>query len=388
MSPTRDRKHKKKNTLFTFALFLCTVLLLAESFVLIPRFTDLSHFLLNKKSDHRVLAKEVSERKFSPQTLELIPPTAINDAPEIDQYLTKIGFNGSALMIKDQKIMLNKGYGYANFEKKIPNQANNYYFIGSISKVFVSTSIMQLQELGKVNVSDPLSKYIPTFPNGKAIKLFNLLTHTSGIPEHSQTSEQITHEELMKKISQGTLLFQPGTKWNYSDSNYSILAYIVEQVSGEPYEQYVKKHIFDKAHMNYTGFGKDFSNPEQLSIGYKYKQNQLIMSTIPNMSQLYGCGDIYSTPFDMYLFDKALFSGKLISKESLKTFFTPFKRDYAFGMYSNPGSYSNHGVLSGYNCLNSFSKQGNKYVILFSNIKNGVESLGEVNNQIYMMTNS
>lgn len=388
MSRTRDRKHKKKNTLFKVALFICTVILLAESFVLIPRFTDLSHFLLNKKNDHRVLAKEVSERKFSPQTLALIPPKEINDAPEIDQYLTKIGFNGSALIIKDQKIMLNKGYGYANFEKKVPNQANNYYFIGSISKVFVSTSIMQLQESGKINVSDPLSKYIPTFPNGKAIKLFNLLTHTSGIPEHSQTSEQITHEELIKKISQGTLKFQPGTQWNYSDSNYSILAYIVEQVSGEPYEQYVKKNIFDKAHMNYTGFGKDFSNQEQLSIGYKYKQNQLIMSTIPNMSQLYGCGDIYSTSFDMYLFDKALYSGKLFSNESLKMFFTPFIKDYAFGMYSNPGSYSNHGVLSGYNCLNSFSKQGNKYVILFSNIKNGVESLGEVNNQIYMMTNS
>lgn len=383
MSRTSARQQKKKNTLFKISLFVCTVLLLAELFVLIPKFTDIYYFLLNK-NDHRVLAKEVSERKFEPQSLALIPPNEINLAPEIDQYLSKIHFNGSALIVKDQKILLNKGYGFANFDKKIPNQANNFYYIGSISKVFVSTSIMQLQELGKLNVSDPVSKYIPSFPNGNMIKLFHLLTHTSGIPEHSQTSEQISHDALMNKIGQNPLMFQPGTKWGYSDSNYSILAYIVEKVSGEPYEQYVKKHIFAKAKMHNTGFGNNIPKQENLSIGYKYKQKEIYTPSIPNMSQLFGCGDIYSTPFDMYLFDKALYNGVLISKESIKTFFTPFKKDYAFGMYNNPGSYSNHGVLPGYNCLNSFSKQGNKYVILFSNIQNGVESLGEVNNEIYL----
>lgn len=111
----------------------------------------------------------------------------------------------------------------------------------------------------------------------------------------------------------------------------------------------------------------------------------MISPTLPDMSELFACGDIYTTPYDMYLFDKALYSGKLMSQESLKQFFTPFKHNYALGLYRDPGSYSDHGVLPGWNVLNSFSRSGNIYVVLFSNVQNGVKSLGVVNNEIYML---
>jgi CubicO group peptidase (beta-lactamase class C family) len=310
----------------------------------------------------------------------------VNNDPAIYDYLKSLNFTGTALVVKNNKIILNKGFGYADSEKKIQNNAQTVFYIGSISKVFISTAIMQLQEQGKLNVNDPLSKYIPDFPNGNTITLYHLLTHTSGIPEHSETVQKISHTDLIKKIEKGPLKFAPGTNWLYSDSNYAILAYILEQVTGVPMETYVKKHVFEVAGMENSGFGAAFHKESFPSKGYKIKDGAMISPPLPDMSQLFGSGDVYTTAYDMYLFDHALYTGKLISEGSLKQFFTPFKHNYALGLYSDPGSYSDHGVLPGWNCLNSFSKSGNTYVVLFSNVQNGVKSLGVVNNQIYGMT--
>nr|WP_245592374.1 serine hydrolase domain-containing protein [Ectobacillus panaciterrae] len=321
----------------------------------------------------------------SPEKATATQEVDINNDPAIDEYLKSLNFNGSALVVKDDKVVMNKGYGYADFEKKLPNNSETVYYIGSITKVFISTSIMQLQEQGKLNITDSLSKYIPDFPYGNQIKLYNLLTHTSGIPEHSEPNEKISHADLIKKIEQGHLISQPGTKWNYSDSNYSILAYIVEKVTDEPLDMYVKEHIFNIARMKHTGFGEAFYKEQFASKGYKQKENEMISPSLPDMSQLFGCGDIYTTAYDLYLFDKALYTEKLLSKDSLKQFFTPFKHNYALGLYRDPGSYSDHGVLPGWNTLNSFSKNGNEFIVLLSNVQNGVKSLGAVNNQIYVM---
>jgi CubicO group peptidase (beta-lactamase class C family) len=100
-----------------------------------------------------------------------------NNNPAIYDYLKSINFTGTALVVKDNKILLNKGFGDADLEKKIPNNPQTVHYIGSITKVFISTSIMQLQEKGKLNINDPLSKYIPDFPNGNQITLYHLLTY-------------------------------------------------------------------------------------------------------------------------------------------------------------------------------------------------------------------
>jgi CubicO group peptidase (beta-lactamase class C family) len=329
---------------------------------------------------HRILKKDPPlEKGVVPKVVD------VNNDQAIDRYLKGLNFNGTALVVKDNKVVLNKGYGYADFENKLANNSETVFYIGSITKVFISTAIMQLQEQGKLNINDFLSQYIPDFPNGKQIKLYHLLTHTSGIPEHSETIEKISHDDLIKKIEKGKLKFQPGTNWYYSDSNYTILAYIVEKITKEPLESYVKGHIFTKAGMKHTGFGDAYYNQTFPSKGYKQKENEMISPALPDMSELFGCGDIYTTPYDMYLFDKALYAGKFLTQESLKQFFTPFKHNYALGLYRDPGSYSDHGVLPGWNTLNSFSRNGNEFVVLLSNVQNGVKSLGEVNNQLYGM---
>ena len=387
MTETRkDRLNRMKNTRQKRA----RKRLFYQFLLLFLAVTVLTYFLKQQDTNETKTKTGKIEHQLSEKKAPLKKPMSpevkdIMNNPAIDGYLKNLHFNGAALVVMDNKILINKGYGFANIENKQPNNSATVFYIGSITKVFISTSVMQLQAQGKLHINDPLAKYIPDFPNGDKILLYHLLTHTSGIPEHQETGQKISHDELIKKIARGALKFQPGTQWNYSDSNYAILAFIVEKISGEPLETYVKHHIFDPAGMKHTGFGETYANQPYASKGYKEKDEQYISPALPDMSQLFGSGDVYTTPYDLYLFDKALYSGKFLSRDSLKQFFTPFKSNYAMGLYSDPGSYSDHGVLPGWNALNSFSKNGRKFIVLLSNVQNGVASLGAVNNQIYMM---
>lgn len=376
---TTKRRRRKLKPIAKLILFL---LVIGVAIPIISKFFHHSEAVKPKAPDTAhtsAVNKQTSKKPEVPKVED------INNAPSIDQYLKSLNFNGSVLVVKNGTVLLNKGYGYADMETKRANNSATVFYIGSITKVFISTAIMQLQEKGLLNIHDPLSKYIPDFPNANKITLYHLLTHTSGIPEHDETTEPISHDDLIKKIAKGHLRFRPGTGWLYSDFNYSILGYIIEQLTNEPLDQYVKKNVFAKAGLTHTGFGTTFNQEPYQAKGYKIKGNQMISPTLPDMSELFACGDIYTTPYDMYLFDKALYSGKLMSQESLKQFFTPFKHNYALGLYRDPGSYSDHGVLPGWNVLNSFSRSGNIYVVLFSNVQNGVKSLGVVNNEIYML---
>ena len=214
----------------------------------------------------------------------------------------------------------------ANKEQKVPNNSETTFYIGSISKAFVATAIMQLKDQNKLQVEDTVAKYIPNFPQGNSIQLKHLLTHTSGIPEYEQGKEDISHEELIKRIGNQKRIGGPGEKWKYSDSNYSILAYIAEKVSGQSLEEYIKQHIFATAGMKHSGFGTALEQTRFPSTGYKIVNNNMTTPNIPSMSQLYGCGDIYTSAHDLYLFNEALYSGKLISKESYDQMFTGGKR--------------------------------------------------------------
>ncbi|KEK22285.1 serine hydrolase domain-containing protein [Bacillus gaemokensis] len=342
---------------------------------------------INKKSEEKQTEQHqepVQPTKVTEPPAEG-PPQEINENAELDQYLQSKNFSGTAVVVKNGKVLLNKGYGLANREKNIQNNSATTFYIGSISKAFVATAVMQLKDQNKIQTEDTIAKYIPDFPQGGGIKLVHLLTHTSGIPEYEAGSDDISHEELLKRIGQQKRLFNPGEKWKYSDSNYSILGYIVEKVSGQPLEEYIKQHIFDVVGMKNSGFGTELEKTKYPSTGYKIVNNDMTVPAIPSMSQLYGNGDIYTSANDLYLFNEALFSGKLISKESYDQMFTAFKKDYGFGWYVNPGSYSNHGVMPGWNCLNGFSRSGNVYVVLLSNIQNNIKSFGSVNNDIYTM---
>ncbi|MBU8638238.1 serine hydrolase domain-containing protein [Bacillus pumilus] len=305
---------------------------------------------------------------------------------KISSYLNEIGFNGTAMIVRNGEIVTNKGFGYADRKQKIQNNPSTSFYVGSSQKALIATAILQLEEKGRLQTSDPVSAYLPHFPNGQKITLKNLLTHTSGINGHIEGKGVITPPNLIKDIERQGINHQPGV-WDYKDSNYSILAYIVAEVSGDSYEQYITNHIFKPAGMTHAGFYKTYEKEPYPAVGYKLKGSKAITPYMPDLSQLYGAGDIYMSAIDMYKFDQALIDGKLYSQKSYKKMFTPGSSStYGMGFYIAPGSYSNHGVMPGFNNLNSFSKSGQTIVVLFSNIQNNTK-LGQVNNKVYQLLN-
>ncbi|MFF1990021.1 serine hydrolase domain-containing protein [Bacillus mycoides] len=306
---------------------------------------------------------------------------------KLDQYLVGKQFNGTVLVTDKEHVILNKGYGYADVQNKIENTPQTKYRIGSITKTVVATSILQLQEQGKLNIQDNVNKYIPSFPADKNITLYHLLTHTSGLPEHAKGNVNAASRlQLINWIGRQNVEFPPGAGWRYTDFNYMVLAFIIESISKKPLGDYIKENIFTKAEMHESGMGNMVPGDKNFTKGYVKKDQDLVPAQKLGMDWLYGSGEMYTTVGDMKKLDEAIINGKLLSKQSIQAMFTPSaERKYAFSFYIYPDFFHNHGVLSGWNTFNNFNKEKGTFVILFSNVKNSLDD--DFNKEFRKMVN-
>ncbi|WP_434967982.1 serine hydrolase domain-containing protein [Listeria ilorinensis] len=389
MNRSMQNKQRKRRQLFFSILLICLLLVLI--FGVVQIFTPQTFSNATEKTQKKMIKKQQSTTKLaeSPKKEErFIPTETIVQNQEIDQYLQQIGFNGTAMVVREGKVIIDKGYGLANREQQVENRTDTGYYIGSAQKAFIATAILQLEEAGKLNIDDPISQYLPDFPNGQNIKLRHLLTHTSGIVGHTEGQGAITPEELVRDIEKQGIKRQPG-KWNYLDSNYTVLAYLVEKISDTKLSDYIQTHIFDPCGMKGAGFYQTFTDQKYPSTGYYVaKDGSYGTPSLPDLSQLYGVGNMYMRAIDMYLFDKGIAERKLINEESYQKMFTKGSNSgYGFGFYVDPGSYNNHGILNGWNASNSFSHSGKTFVVLLSNVQNNIASFGKVNNEIYQLLN-
>jgi len=173
----------------------------------------------------------------------------------------------TVLMAKDGKIIYRKAFGMANLELKVPMQPENVLHLASITKQFTSVSILMLMDQGKLSLQDPLSKYIADFPRGNEITLHHLLNHTSGIKSYTNLPEfrtktrlDISPEEIISNFKSLPLEFNPGEKYEYTNSGYVLLGYIIEKLSGMSYEEFIQKNIFDKLGMRNSYYGNSYKN--------------------------------------------------------------------------------------------------------------------------------
>jgi CubicO group peptidase (beta-lactamase class C family) len=258
----------------------------------------------------------------------------------VSAYANQFKFSGVAFVTKGGEVLLQKGYGYKNFARKIPNDPQGIFKIGSITKQFTATVILHLQEQGKLNVQDKLSKYVSDFPDADRITIEHLLTHTSGIYNYTNdnrfmNNESLKHVELDRMISmmkEKPLDFQPGSKFSYSNSNYILLGHIIQKVSGKQYEQMVREIIFTPLQMSQSGF--DFKNLKDTNkvTGYLAIENNLqLVAPIVDSSASFAAGAVYSSAGDLYKWHKALYTDKVISKTSLERAFTPKLNKYGYG---------------------------------------------------------
>ena len=253
-------------------------------------------------------------------------------------YNKQNAFNGSALVARKGTVLLQKGYGYKEAKTNTPNDANTIFQIGSITKQFTSAIILQLQEKNKLSVQDKLSKYIPDYPRGKEITIENLLTHTSGIYNYTNDPGALTFggtkpirlDSLIARFKNKPLDFSPGEKYSYSNSGYILLGYIIEKVTGRSYFRVVREQIFQPLQMTHSGFdfaGLKSSDKATGYISITARQSAFIIDS----SVSFAAGSIYTTVGDLYKWDRALYTGRIISQASLQKAFTPHLSKYGYG---------------------------------------------------------
>jgi CubicO group peptidase (beta-lactamase class C family) len=242
------------------------------------------------------------------------------------------GFSGFVIVVKGGKVILSKGYGMANYEFDVPNTAQTKFHLASVSKTFTAAAIMQLEERGLLSVDDALTKFLPDYPNGNKIKIYHLLTNTSGIPNINSFPEydtwskfSHTPEDLIEKFKDQPLDFQPGGRsYTESNSNYNLLAFIIEKLSGKAYGEFLKENIFDPIGMTNTGHhGDPKAILKNRAAGYM-PNGMTDFENAPyiDYSVKTGNGSIYSTAEDLYKWDRALYSEKVLKKKTIEKMFS------------------------------------------------------------------
>ncbi len=288
---------------------------------------------------------------------------------EIRQYLIQQNINGTVLVGRKGEILFNEGNGYSNMDTMELLQPTTTYSVGSISKCFIAVSILQLCEQGSMALSDPISKFIPAFPNGQNITLTHLLSHTSGLSPIEWKTEMTTLTDFRDAIMKTPPLYQPGAKWDYQDVNYMLLSSIIEQVTGQTIHDYINNHVFQKAGMTSTTFIKP-QGAGMTSTSYEFKDNHLKPFSGFNYYLVLGNGDVVSTTEDMYKFDESLMNGKLISQKSVEDMLTPRSDStYGLGIYNNSTYFHNRGVLLGWESQNQYYLKDHIAVIIMENVR-------------------
>lgn len=309
-------------------------------------------------------------------------------ANRVEAYLKPFvetgNLTGTVLVARKGRVLFRHSYGMANYELRVQNSPETRFHIASVSKAFTAAAILQLQEQGRLSVADPLSRFVPDFPNGDRITLDNLLTHTSGIPDINDLSDYDTFArsphtiaQLVAKFANLPLEFQPGSSYQYSNSNYNLLALVLEKVTGESYGGYLRKHIFDPLGMQDSGHDGDALQLIPLAAsGYKpagitdYENAPYL-----DWSTKTGNGSLYSTVDDLYRFDRALNADALLKASTRQKYFVegPGNR---YGWYI--GKRLGHRVISGKGRSLGFASELDRFpdddvtIILLSNSRSTV----------------
>ncbi|MFZ4930405.1 serine hydrolase [Chryseobacterium sp. Mn2064] len=266
-----------------------------------------------------------------------INPFFSQKTKQLDQLFTtydKAGlFSGSVLVAEKGKIIFEKSYGYRNAPKREKNTNNSLYRIYSTTKMFTAAVILQLEEQGKLSLNDKLSKYYPKFPKGDSITLAHVLSHTSGIPSDEDSENTVDEDTFIKYISAKPLDFSPGKKWNYSNSGYYILGYIIKKVTGLSYDKAIENYILQPLQMTHTGFDFNHVTDANKALGYEFLSDHFSREAFCfNTDHPFSAGAMYSTVEDLFKFNEALKNYKILKKETTEKAFTPYLNDqYGLG---------------------------------------------------------
>ena len=298
----------------------------------------------------------------------------------VNHYVTGNRPGVAVMVIKDDTITLKKGYGLANIERQLPFKLDTPCFLASVSKQFTAMAIMILAERGKLAYEDKLKAYIPEIPaSWNAITIHHLLTHQSGMFDYANDLgwfDGVTDSQVLDSLARrGDLEFSPGTKYDYSNSGYVILAILVERVSGRRFRVFVKENIFDPLGMN-KSLVYDESKPEipDRAIGYRSRFGVPVLNDWNMLTT--GAGGLVSTIEDLYKWDQSLYTERIVSKETLARAYTRhvglgngFWYGYGWGIgnYNGLTNYQHNGGHAGFRTQISRFPEARFTVLILSN---------------------
>jgi len=336
---------------------------------------------------------------FTPESVE----TLSSQLDSIFNFLhKKRGFNGTVLLTKYDQVIYKNAFGYADLQQKEPLKTETAFQLASVSKQFTAMAIMILKERGELEYDDVIQKFIPDFPY-EGITIRQLLTHRSGLSNYTYFSDELwpdrsiplTNDDVINLMMQHQppIYFKPDLKFNYSNTGYFLLASIVEKASGEAFPVFMEKNIFGPLEMDNTfTFGPALPS-ENIAVGHmgnRRKRSPDYLDTV------LGDKGMYSSVEDLYKWDQALYTEKLVSRATLEEAFTGFhankkkvKEDYGFGWRikelknGDPVVY-HAGLWHGYNTYLLRNPKDHSTIIILSNVANGsLKFLNELQDFLY-----
>jgi len=284
---------------------------------------------------------------------------------------------GSVMLRENGEIVYQNAIGMADLEGNISNTLQTLFRIGSQTKTFTAVMILQLVQENKLKMDDLLSQFFPEIPNAEQITLAHLLRHRSGIYNFTNDPEYLTYhtnpiaqKEILQKITGYQPVFEPGSKAEYSNSNYILLGYILEAVTGMDYAENLKARITEPLGLEHTYYGSKINPDISEAYSYKWEGGAFVLEAETNMQIPHGAGAVVSTVRDITLFLEALFNGRLLAEEQFAEMIR-LEDDFGCGLFVMP--FYNHkgmghtGGIDGFSSMMAYFPEQHLAVSLLSN---------------------
>ncbi|MEO0571780.1 MAG: serine hydrolase [Bacteroidota bacterium] len=314
---------------------------------------------------------------------------AQNDVSQIDNTLSEKYIEGkpgaTALVYRKGTVIFRKGFGLANMELNVPMQPENVFEIGSITKQFTAIAILMLEEQGKLDITDDITKFIPDYPtHGKSISIHHLLNHTSGIKSYTSMPSfmekarvDMSPKELIDVFKNEPMDFDPGEQFLYNNSGYILLGHIIEVVTEDTYENFIQKNVFDPLGMENSYYGSHKRIIANRAYGYQKNGDTFVNADYLSMTLPYAAGSLMSNVDDLLKWQLALNKYQLVSKESYEkaihgsTLNNGEKIGYGYGLQDGitqgSKSISHGGGIFGYTTMGVYLPEEDIFVSVLSN---------------------
>ena len=309
-------------------------------------------FEVDAKPPHLIDGFRFRPATAPPERTAPLPRTDAERARDLDAYVRRIAaadaFSGVVLLAKDGKPVFSSAYGDADKDARRANSLETAFNLASVNKMITAVAVAQLVEAGKLTFDDPLSKFLPGFPNPRAageIRIMHLLSHTAGLGSYLgggiRGSRAGTVDEMMRFAADAGTAFAPGTRWRYSNTGFLVLGRVIEKVSGKSYFDYVRDHVYRPAGMTGTEAHPKDRIPATAAIGYDRRGTGYTshVSGLPFRGGPAGGG--YATAGDLLRFAEALRTGKLVSPAMVRVLTTPKPQlsspEYGYGFSVDAG---------------------------------------------------